>query len=477
MAHGELRCRISGPRDKNSGAQLFGSRTIMTTKRENIEVNGRTITVSNLDKVLYPAGKFTKAQVIDYYIRISKYLLPHLKNRPVTLKRFPNGVFGEFFYEKDAPAFTPDWVETFSVPRRASKGEDIRYILINDLSTLVWLASLTNLEIHPFLHKIPKIDQPTSIVFDCDPGEGANVLSCARVALVLRELMDELNLKCWAKVSGSKGLQVYVPFNSSTSYAITQPLAKGIAEILAQRQPKLIVAEMSKFVRGQRVFIDWSQNSDFKTTVGVYSLRAKSYKPLVSMPVSWKELERAVETNDSAILSFDPATAIERLAKLGDLFKPMLTKKQHLPKDLAATAKGTMRSRSIVGRSAQKMLRRSTQGSKRRFIVFHPNRLSFKIGLEFGDVLKTWQIKGSSPTLKGEHISRLLEDEPPAKSVFDKVKEPRTAGPWDLGTYQIIEGSLRDGGLTVYLQGKRLQGEWTLTKSGNGQQWKVKKTS
>jgi bifunctional non-homologous end joining protein LigD len=237
-----------------------------------------------LDKILYPGGRFTKANVIDYYVRMAKYLLPHLKNRPVTLKRFPNGVFGDFFYEKDAPAFAPDWIETFPVPRRERKGQDILYILVNGLPTLVWLASIASLELHPFLHKVPKIDQPTSMVFDCDPGEGANVLTCARVAFMLRDLLNELSLESWPKVSGSKGLQVYVPLNTAMTYEVTQALAKGIAEILAQRQPKLITAQMPKALRRRKVFIDWSQNSDFKTTVGVYSLRAKSHKPLVSMP-------------------------------------------------------------------------------------------------------------------------------------------------------------------------------------------------
>src|SRR5215217_6096960 len=149
----------------------------MARKEEQVTVGGRRIPVSNLDKILYPGDKFTKAKVIDYYVRISKFLLPHLKNRPVTLKRFPNGVFGEAFYEKDAAAFTPTWVKTVPVPRRETPGADIRYILINDLPTLVWLANLANLEIHPFLHRVPRIDRPTAIVFDCDPGEGADILT------------------------------------------------------------------------------------------------------------------------------------------------------------------------------------------------------------------------------------------------------------------------------------------------------------
>src|ERR1043165_820811 len=187
----------------------------MRKDRKQITVGRRRIALSSLDKTLYPGEKFTKAKVIDYYIRIAKYLLPHLKNRPVTLKRFPDGVFGEAFWEKDAPAFTPEWVKTVAVPRRETPGPDIRYILINDLPTLVWLANLACLEIHPFLHLASRLNRPTSIVFDCDPGEGANILDCARVALMLREVLHELGLDSLVKVSGSKGLQVYVPLNSS----------------------------------------------------------------------------------------------------------------------------------------------------------------------------------------------------------------------------------------------------------------------
>src|SRR5947209_11424416 len=177
------------------------------TKQE-LEIEGRKVTVSNLDKVLYPESGFTKAQVIDFYIRISQNLLPHFHNRPVTLKRFPDGVNGEAFYEKDAPRFKPEWVTTFPVPRRAG-GAPIQYVLINDLPTLVWCANVASLELHPFLHCVPNLQQPRSVVFDLDPGEGMNVLDCARVAFLLKDLLDQLQLSSFPKVSGSKGLQIY----------------------------------------------------------------------------------------------------------------------------------------------------------------------------------------------------------------------------------------------------------------------------
>ncbi|HEU4876070.1 MAG TPA: non-homologous end-joining DNA ligase, partial [Pyrinomonadaceae bacterium] len=291
----------------------------MARKTEQLTVKRRRIQVSNLNKLLYPGTRFTKADVIDYYINISKYLLPHLRNHPITLKRFPDGVFGESFYEKDAPAFTPEWVKTVPVPRRETPGPAIRYILINDLPTLVWVANLATLEIHPFLHRASKLNHPTAIVFDCDPGEGANILDAARVALMLREVLQELGLDSYVKASGSKGVQVYVPLNSAVTYDETQPLAQGIAQLLAQREPKRIVWQMPKRLRAKRVFIDWSQNAEYKTTVSVYSLRAKTYRPHVSLPVTWDELSDALQSRDADALFFTPEETLERVEKIGDL--------------------------------------------------------------------------------------------------------------------------------------------------------------
>lgn len=318
----------------------------MARKTEQLTVGRRRITVSGLDKILYPGKKFTKARVIDYYVSIAKYLLPHMKDRPVTLKRFPEGVYGEAFWEKDAPAFTPSWVNTVSVARRETPGPPIRYLLINDLPALVWAASLDTLEIHPFLHRARQLDRPTAIVFDCDPGEGADLLACARVALMLRAVLQELGFESYVKVSGSKGLQVYLPLNSAVTYEQTEPLAKGIAQLLAQREPKLIVAEMPKRLRTKKVFIDWSQNTDFKTTVGVYSLRAKIYRPYVSVPIDWDELSDVLQSKDTESLFFTPEETLERVEKLGDLFKPMLTKVQTLPMEVCRYFEQQQRSHS-----------------------------------------------------------------------------------------------------------------------------------
>jgi bifunctional non-homologous end joining protein LigD len=302
---------------------------LASPKKQEVEIEGTKITVSNLEKVLYPAG-FNKGQVIDYYIRVSRFILPHLKDRPITLKRYPDGVNGQYFYEKDAPKFTPAWVKTFPVPRRGG-GTDIRYILVNDLPTLVWCANLANLEIHPFLHRVPSIERPTQIVFDLDPGEGVDVLACAEVAFLLKDVLERMKLKSFAKVSGSKGIQLSIPLNTPVTYGSAQPFAKSLADLMTQKHPTLVVAEMNKSLRPGKVFVDWSQNSDFKTTVGVYSLRAKSDRPSVSMAVEWDELGKALKQGDKERLYYEPEAALKRLEKNGDLFAPVLKLKQKLP--------------------------------------------------------------------------------------------------------------------------------------------------
>src|SRR5213078_1230631 len=261
--------------------------------------------------------------------------------RPVTLKRYPNGVFGEAFYEKDAPGFTPRWVKTCPVPRREG-GPDINYILINDIRTLKWAANMAALELHPFLHRVPRIERPTNIVFDLDPGEETNILQCAEVAFLLRDVLMKLRLKSFAKVSGSKGIQLYVPLNSALTYDATQPFARAVAEVLEKAHPDKIVAEMAKNLRVGNVFIDWSQNADHKTTIGVYSLRAKRSRPYVSMPVEWQELTKALRKEDVDLLEFEPDAALKRLKRVGDLFAPVLKLKQKLPKEFASlTTPGT----------------------------------------------------------------------------------------------------------------------------------------
>jgi bifunctional non-homologous end joining protein LigD len=461
----------------------------MARKTEQVTIGRRRIEVSNLDKLLYPGSKFTKAKVIDYYIKVSKYILPHLKNRPVTLKRFPEGVFGEAFYEKDAPAFTPEWVKTVPVPRRETPGPDIQYILINDLPTLVWVANLATLEIHPFLHMAARINRPTAVVFDCDPGEGANILDSARVALMLREVLQGLGLESYVKVSGSKGLQLYVPLNSAVTYEETQPFAEGIAKLLAQQEPQQIVWQMPKRLRTKKVFIDWSQNAEYKTTVSVYSLRGKTHRPYVSLPVTWEEISGALKGNDAEALFFTPEEAIERIEVAGDLFKPILTKVQKFSGELRRYFKQQRAQRSQRGSSALKTYaekrdfqktaepkpaaaRSSRQGSRRRFVIqkHAASHLHYDFRLEMHDVLKSWSIPKGPPFKEDERrLAMPTEDHPIDYLDFEGIIPKGQYGGgtvmvWDLGTYELIEGNYYKGFLRFYLNGAKLKGEWTMTR-------------
>ncbi|MGB8170478.1 MAG: non-homologous end-joining DNA ligase [Chthoniobacteraceae bacterium] len=299
------------------------------SKKNEIDVGGKKLVVSNLDKVLYPAAGFTKGQVIDYYIRIAPVLLPHLKNRPITLKRYPDGVEGFFFYEKRCPSHRPDWVKTTVVPSRREEGK-IDYCLMNDLPALVWAANLADLELHTFLHRAPAITRPTMLAFDLDPGAPADMVLCCRIGLWLREVFDELGLQSFPKTSGSKGLQIFVPLNVATTYEMTKTFAHTLAEKMEREHPGEVVSRMQKKLRQGKVLIDWSQNDEHKTTVNVYSLRAKS-QPTVSTPVTWGEVEMVIKKRDAQRLVFASDAVLQRVEKQGDLFAPVLTLKQRLP--------------------------------------------------------------------------------------------------------------------------------------------------
>jgi bifunctional non-homologous end joining protein LigD len=301
----------------------------MSSKKSELKVGGRTLAVSNLDKVLYPAAGFTKAQVIDYYIRIAPVLLPHLKNRPITLKRYPEGVDGFFFYEKQCPSHRPEWVKTTAVASQR-KEKHIDYCVINDLPALVWAANLADLELHTFLHRAPAIMRPTALAFDLDPGAPADMVQCCQVGLWIKEAFDELKLQSFAKTSGSKGLQIFVPLNTPATYEKTKSFAHALAERFEREHPDLIVSRMQKILRKGKVLIDWSQNDDHKTTVNVYSLRARQ-QPTVSTPVTWEEVGQCLKRKDPEHLSFQSEEALRRVEKDGDLFAPVLTLKQRLP--------------------------------------------------------------------------------------------------------------------------------------------------
>jgi bifunctional non-homologous end joining protein LigD len=299
-------------------------------KKEILKVAGRDVPVSRLAKIFYPQTGFTKAQVIDYYIRVSSVLLPHLKDRPLTLKRYPDGVEGGFFYEKRCPPYRPDWVQTAPIWSEGNNAE-IHYCLANDLPSIVWAANLGDLELHTFLSRADNVERPTMLVFDLDPGPPANILQCAEVGLLLKQTFDELKLQSFPKTSGSKGLQVYVPLNTSLTYEQTKPFAHTIARQLESQRPELIVSRMEKRLRTGKVLVDWSQNDQHKTTVCVYSLRAKD-RPTVSTPVEWDEVKAALKKKDVGLLTFVSDEVLRRVERQGDLFAPVLKLKQKLPK-------------------------------------------------------------------------------------------------------------------------------------------------
>ena len=294
-----------------------------------VDIEGKHLKLSNLDKVLYPAVGFTKGQVIDYFVRIAPVLLPHLRGRPLTMKRYPNGVNGMHFYEKNCPEHRPEWVKTAPV---WSEGNNkwMQYCVVEDLATLVWAANLADLELHTSLSLGEDILRPTFCVFDLDPGAPANIVQCCEVGIWVRDSFAALGLKSFAKTSGSKGLQVYVPLNTPITYDETKPFAHGLARLLERRNPRLVVSDMKKSLRTGKIFVDWSQNDDHKTTICVYSLRAKD-RPTVSTPLRWDEVEDCLKKGDANRLVFDSDQVLERMAKQGDLFEPLLRLKQKLP--------------------------------------------------------------------------------------------------------------------------------------------------
>jgi bifunctional non-homologous end joining protein LigD len=294
-----------------------------------VEVDGRELKLTNLDKVLYPKAGFTKGEVVDYYAKVAPAMVPHLAGRPLTLRRFPEGVDNTeaAFFEKRCPKHRPEWVKT--APVSASTGT-IDFCVCEDLPTLVWMAQLAAIELHPSLSLARKLDRPTVLAFDLDPGPPADIVDCCRVGMRLRDLFDHFGVESFPKTSGSKGLQVYVPLNRPTSYEETKPFAKAIAQLLEKQTPDEVVSKMKKVERKGKVFVDWSQNHQRKTTIAVYSLRARE-RPTVSTPVTWDEVERAADKKDSASLVFESADVLKRIDKHGDLFSPVLELKQELP--------------------------------------------------------------------------------------------------------------------------------------------------
>lgn len=331
-----------------------------------VEIEGKHLKLSNLDKILYPAAGFTKGQVIDYYARIAPVLLPHLQNKPLTMKRYPGGVNEEFFFEKNAPVHRPDWVKTVPIWSYGNK-RNVNYVLANDLATLIWIANLASLELHPSLALAKDIQCPTMIVFDLDPGAPADMVQCAQVGIWLRDIFTHFGLKSFPKTSGSKGLQVYVPLHTPTTYEKTKPFAHALARLLEEEHPDLIVSDMKKALRVGKILVDWSQNDEHKTTISVYSLRARE-RPTVSTPLHWEEVERVLAKKDPKLVVFEADDVLKRVDEMGDLFDPVLKLKQRLPdlQDLLRTAKVEEGERVAIAAQAEERVKQMSRKAERR---------------------------------------------------------------------------------------------------------------
>lgn len=298
-----------------------------------IEVDGKELRLTNLDKVLFPQAGFTKGEMVDYYAKVAPAIVPHLSGRAVTLRRFPEGVedLDSAFFEKRCPKHRPKWVKTARVQAGPNAGM-IDFCVCDSLPTLIWMAQLAAIELHPSLSRSRAPKRPTVLAFDLDPGPPADVVDCARVALRLRELLGQLDLESFVKTSGSKGMQLYVPLNTKVTYEETRPFAQAIAQIVAKQTPDEVLAKMGKKTdRSGKILIDWYQNNERKTTISVYSLRARE-RPTVSTPVTWEEVEAAAESGDGSQLVFEAGEVLERIEEHGDLFAPVLELKQELPK-------------------------------------------------------------------------------------------------------------------------------------------------
>lgn len=463
--------------------------------RLSVDVLGRQLDLTHLDKVLFPATGFTKGHLVNYYARIAPYVLAHLKQRPLTLKMYQKGLRGPALYVKNAPSFTPKWIKTFAVPRRARTGE-VRYLLINDLPSLIWACNMNNIELHVFQAKAPKVQQPTMMVFDLDPGEPAGLRECAQVALMLKETLESLGLQSLLKTSGGKGLHVCVPLNSAVTYAQTGPFAQSLAEWIERAQPDLVISRMTKSLRKGKVFIDWSQNVDFKTTVCVYSLRAKGDSPTVSFPLDWKRIDEVEQR-------ISPDEAIKLLTDKGDVFESLLTLKQNLPKRPLAELLDAKPTAQLKNYWAKRDFTRTDEPSGAKatksdtrdlsFVIqkHAASRLHYDFRLEMEGVLRSWAVPKGIPTRRAEtRLAMHVEDHPLDYARFEGVIPKGQYGGgtvmvWDIGTYSLKDtdpiAAYHAGKIKMELKGDKLKGEWTLvrdkrTANDAKQRWLLIKT-
>jgi bifunctional non-homologous end joining protein LigD len=469
----------------------------MKKKTTSLAVDGRTLALSNIDKIYYPKTGFTKGQVLEYYGRIAKVMLPHLHGRPVTLKRYPEGVEGPFFYEKECPRYRPPWLNTATVARTASD-KTIHYCTIEDTASLLWLENLASIELHVLLSRKDNVDRPTFMAFDLDPGPGMSLVDCAWAALELRAFFDSLKLCTFPKTSGKKGIHVYLPLNTpEIRFEDTKTFAHAAAMMLEKRYPDRLTSTMTKSLRHGKILIDWSQNDSHKTTVCVYSMRVAD-RPSVSTPVTWKEIEQLQQKKDVSLLAFTPEDVLNRVQKQGDLFKEVLTLKQKLPLNTPKSVSAAAHRKSIPKNPHLKEYRRKRdfavtpepQGGtpgphgELRFVIqkHAASHLHYDFRLEAEGVLKSWAVPKGPSTQPGEkRLAMQVEDHPLDYAGFEGIIPKGQYGGgtvmvWDQGTYinltqhrghliPLAKG-LERGHIEFWLQGKKLNGGWSLVRMG-----------
>src|SRR3954453_19188619 len=299
--------------------------------RTEVDVGGRRLAIAHLDRVVFPRTGTTKGEVLDYYVRVADVMLAHLRDRLLHMHRYPEGVEGPRFWQKGCPEHRPEWLPATAGWSR-DKGEPIEFCVVQELAALLWAVNIGSIELHTSLHRRDDLYRPAAIAFDLDPGPGAGLLECADVALRVRALLAELGLDAWPKTSGGKGLQVYVPLDGTATYAQTKPVARTVAEVLEAQTPERVVSRMARSLRAGKVLVDWSQNTEHKSMVCAYSVRAKQ-RPTVSTPLMWAEVEAAVDGGDAGGLVFEMGAVLERVTAHGDLFAPVLTERQPLRLD------------------------------------------------------------------------------------------------------------------------------------------------
>ena len=452
-----------------------------------VTIEDRQLELSNLDKILYPETGFTKAQVIDYYRRVGPYVLAHLQDRPVVLKRYPEGVTGDSFWEKTCPARHPGWMDTSG----GRGGIDIDFCMIDSLPALLWVANLASIEIHTMLAKVEDLSRPTAIAFDLDPGAPATLLDCLEIALIMRDTLDGLGLKSFPKVSGGKGLHVFLPLNTDVSYEQTKYFARTVAQTMERHYPDRVVSNMAKSLREGKVLIDWSQNTEHKTTACVYSLRARA-RPTVSMPVRWDEIEKAVRQRNADALVFTADEALDRLAREGDLFEPVLTLQQELPAAAhAGVTAGTEEHRDGLERYREKRNFAKTPepigghaptGEEPVFVIqkHAATHLHYDLRLEVNGMLKSWSVpRGPSSDSSDRRLAVMTEDHPLDYQDFEGVipRGQHGAGQvivWDHGTYRNVTDdpdhptpmarAIEDGKVEVFFEGSKVKGGYALIR-------------